>query len=56
MARWVPDILFPVELGSLGGEVIEVVLRVLLGHHNPQSINKTFIVLIQKVSIQKELG
>jgi hypothetical protein len=39
-----------------GEEVTEAVLRVLQGQDSPDSINKTFIVLIPKVASPKELG
>jgi hypothetical protein len=39
-----------------GGEVTHSVLRILQGEDNPESINKTFIVLIPKVAQPKDLG
>jgi hypothetical protein len=39
-----------------GGEVTRSVLRILRGEDNPESINKTFIVLIPKVAQPEDLG
>jgi hypothetical protein len=39
-----------------GGEVTRLVLRILRGEDNPESINKTFIVLIPKVAQPEDLG
>ncbi|XP_071680070.1 uncharacterized protein [Lolium perenne] len=42
--------------GLCGGEVTEIVLRVLRGEDDPAAFNKTFIVLIPKVPKPEELG